>query len=36
MEAEDLIRELKDPGDKAKCEKALAHKRAVMARSQPA
>jgi recombination protein RecT len=31
MEAEDLIRELKNPGDKAKCEQALAHKRAVMA-----
>lgn len=35
-EAEDLIRELKNPEDKAKCEKALEHKRAVMAQSQPA
>jgi recombination protein RecT len=33
-EAEDLIRELKNPEDKAKCEKALTHKRAVLEKSQ--
>jgi recombination protein RecT len=36
LEAEDLIRELEHPEDKAKCQQALEHKRKVMARSQPA
>lgn len=35
LEAEDLIRELEHPEDKAKCQQALEHKRKVMARSQP-